>query len=250
MKRVGLLILASVFCVCGYAQSVVSVAAAANVRDAMEEIKGVYLSENNGITINVNYGGSGMLVQQIVNGAGYDLFFSADEGYALKLKEGGYTLGEVSPYVCGKLLLYSRSIDISQIGVGAFTLNKSHKIAIANPNAAPYGVKAIEALNSLGIYDEVKSKIIYGENIGAAAQYVFSGNTDMGVIALSQYKSPTAQSGGYVAEVPDSLYSPIIQSCVAIKQKAENVEAIKFMEYVLSEKSRDIWIKYGYSVME
>ncbi len=250
MRSILLSILICTYSIGGYAQGRVSVAAAANVRDAMEEIRGLYIVENEGASVNVNYGGSGMLVQQIVNGAGYDIFFSADEAYAKKLDEGGYTRGDVKPYACGKLLLYSRSIDITLIGVKAFTLNKSHKIAIANPNAAPYGVKAIEALNNLGIYEEVKSKIIYGENIGATAQYVFSGNTDMGVIALSQYMSPTAQNGGYIVAIPDSLYSPIIQSCVVIKQKSENCEAIKFLEYVLSEKSQAIWKKYGYDTVE
>ncbi len=250
MKKLRLLIIATLLSVSSYAQSVVSVAAAANARDAMEEIKRLYINENPKTIINVNYGGSGMLVQQIVNGAGYDIFFSADEDFAKKLKEKGFTTGDVKPYVCGKLLMYSRTIDISKIGLEAFTLNKSHKIAVANPTAAPYGAKAIEMLKNKGIYEAIKSKIIYGENIGATAQYVFSGNVDMGVIAMSQYKSPTAQSGGYVFEIPTSLYSPIIQSCVAIKQKNENAEAIRFMDFVLSDKSKPIWIKYGYDTIK
>ncbi len=250
MKKILLFVICLLFSTNIHAQSVVSIAAAANVRDAMDEIKTLYIKSNPKVTININYGGSGMLVQQIVNGAGYDLFFSADEDYALKLKSGGYTTGEVRPYACGKLLLYSRSIDISEIGLDALKFNKSHKIAIANPSAAPYGAHAIEMLNNLGVYDEVKSKIIYGENIGATAQYVFSGNADIGVIALSQYKSPTAQNSGYVFLIPDNLYSPIIQSCVAIRQKAENLEAIKFRDFVLSAESRPIWLKYGYDVVE
>ncbi|MFI3288716.1 MAG: molybdate ABC transporter substrate-binding protein [Rikenellaceae bacterium] len=250
MKRALLFIICIVFSANTYAQSVVSIAAAANVRDAMDEIKSIYIESNPKVAININYGGSGMLVQQIVNGAGYDLFFSADEDYALKLKSGGYTTGEVRPYACGKLLLYSRSIDISQIGLDALTLNKSHRIAIANPNAAPYGVHAIEMLNNIGIYNDVKSKIIYGENIGATAQYVFSGNADLGVIALSQHRSPTAQNNGYTYIIPDNLYSPIIQSCVVVKQKIENLEAIKFRDFVLSAESKPIWLKYGYDIVK
>ncbi len=250
MKRLTLTILATLLISYCFASTPISVAAAANVRDAMDEIKALYLKSNPKTTININYGGSGMLVQQIVNGAGYDIFFSANEDYALKLKEAKLTTGEVKPYAIGKLLLYSRSIDISQIGVKALTLNMSHKIAIANPNAAPYGARAIEALKNLGIYEEVQPKIIYGENIGATAQYVFSGNAEIGVIALSQYKSPTAQSQGYTYEIPSSLYNPIIQSCVMIKQKNENADAKNFLDFVLSSESKPIWLKYGYDVAD
>ncbi len=224
----------------------ISIAAAANLRDAMNEMKSLYMNENPTIKININYGGSGMLVQQIVNGAGYDIFFSADELYPKRLHDGGYTLNEPVQYACGLLLLYSRSIDVAKSGMKSFSLSNIARIAVANPSAAPYGERAIEAFKNAKIYDTIKNKIIYGENIGATAQYIFSGNADIGIIALSQAKSPSAQSDGYSYLIPEELYSPIIQSCVLIKQKSKKTDATKFLEFVLSEQCQPIWTKYGY----
>lgn len=229
-----------------YSQSVISVAAAANTRDAMQEIKDLFLAENPSLTLNINYGSSGVFVQQILNGASYHLFLSADEDFAKKVEQEGLSEGEIMNYAGGKLVLYSRMIDVSTLGMASFEDQRVTKIAVANPKAAPYGARAIEMLEMQNIYESVKSKIIYGENIGATAQYVFSANVELGVIALSQVKSPDAQIDGFCYEIPSQMYNPVIQSCVLVKQKSDMTNAVRFRDFLFSEQARAVWDKYGY----
>ncbi len=247
MKKCIFTILTSMMVMSGYSQTTLRVLAAANVRDAMNEMKQIYVTENPNVTVSINYGASGMLTQQIINGVDCDLFFSADETYAKKLKDMALTVGDVTPYAGGMLLLYSKSIDVSTIGLDILKQEKIKKIAVANPNAAPYGERAIEVIKNYKIFDDIESKIIFGENISAAAQYTFSGNTDVGFIALSQSKSPGAQVDGYSYMIPTDLYTPIIQSCVVINRKDVKSETSKFLEFILSPTCQEIGIKYGYN---
>ncbi|MFI3282828.1 MAG: molybdate ABC transporter substrate-binding protein [Rikenellaceae bacterium] len=247
MKRSIFTAILSLVMMSSFSQTILNISAAANVRDAMNEMKQIYVEQNPSVTVNINYGASGMLTQQIVNGIDCDIFFSADENFAIKLHELGLTTGDVMPYAEGMLLLYSKSIDVSQIGLAVLKLDKVKKIAVANPNAAPYGARAIEAIKNYGVYDDISSKIIYGENIAATAQYTFSGNTEVGIIALSQSRSPGAQMDGHNYLIPSDLYSPIIQSCVVIKRKETKGETIKFLNFILGDECKSIWIKYGYN---
>lgn len=246
MKKYLIIAFLCLFALKGYSQSVVNVAAAANVRDAMEQIKALFLADNQNIKLNITYGGSGVFVQQILNGANYHLFLSADEDFAIKLQNAGLTQGEIRNYAGGKLVLYSRTIDVSELGMATFDDKRVVKIAVANPKVAPYGARAVEMLRMQNLYDKLKSKIIYGENIGATAQYAFSANVEVGIIALSQVKSPDAQTDGYHYVVPSEMYDPVIQSCVLIKQNSQMDNAAKFRDFLFTEQSRAIWEKYGY----
>ncbi len=250
MRHSILLIIALLNTLCGYSRTTIMIAAAANVRDAMEEIRAQFMESNPNIVVNANYGASGVLTQQIINGAGYDLFLSADEAYAIKLHAEGYGVGGVKPYACGKLVLHSRSIDVEKMGFKALEQSSVHTIAVANPKFATYGERAVEMLQKTGVYEAIKSKIIYGENIGATAQYIFTQNAEMGFVALSQIKSPSAQNGGYSHIIPDSLYRPIVQSCILIKQSPTKPEAHLFREYMLGAEAAKVWRKYGYESPE
>src|ERR1035437_5738630 len=148
----------------------VNVAAAANLRYVMEEIKTAYVKLNPKAKINLTFGASGMLVQQIQNGALFDLFMAADNEFPLKLKEKGMTTGAMSTYAVGKLAVYSTTLNVGKLGLAVLNDPSVKKIAIANPETAPYGERTVELLKSRKLYDQLKSKLIIGENISQTAQ--------------------------------------------------------------------------------
>ena len=247
MKKV-ILIATLFFSVCMFAnaQKSVKVAAAANLRDVFMEIKEAYEKENPGVKIDVTFGSSGNFVQQILNGASFDFFMAADKSFPLKLQNKGATYGKVSTYIYGKLAVWSNTIDVKK-GLDVLKTNAVKRISVANPETAPYGERAIELLKKQNIYDEVKTKIIYGDNISAAAQYAFTGNTEIGFIALSLAMSPEMKGKGKCYVVPQNLYTPIEQACVLIKKNSRNIAAEKFMKKFIGQNYDALWIKYGYS---
>ncbi len=223
----------------------VKVAAAANLRFAFDEIKTNYAKINPKVTVDVNFGSSGALLQQIVNGAEFDIFMAADNSFPFKLKEQGATSGEIKTYVLGKLALWSNTIDVSK-GMEVLTDASVKKIAIAKPDLAPYGDRAIECLKSVGLYEKVKDKIIYADNISQAAQFTQTGNAEVGFLAMSLTLSPEMKGSVYVID-PKS-YSQIEQTMVLVKNWKTNPEAAKFMKFVLSEQCKPIFEKNGYTV--
>ena len=224
----------------------VNIAAAANLKYVLEEIKAQYIKEHPKTTLNISFGSSGALVQQILNGANFDFFMSADNEYTTKLKEKGATTGNIEVYVTGKLVIYSTTIDVSK-GLGILSNAGIKKIAIAKPEAAPYGDRAIEVLKRQGMMDLTKDKIVYADNITQAAQFAYTGNAEIGFIALSLAISPEMMVKGKYYVISPDQYTPIHQACVRIKTAVLNTETIKFMNYILSPTIRPIWEKYGYS---
>jgi len=226
----------------------VNVAAAANLRYVMEEIKTVYVKQHPKAKVNITFGASGMLVQQIMNGATFDFFMAADNEFPMKLKEKGLTTGSMSTYAFGKLAIYSTTIDVDKLGLKALKDPSIKKIAIANPETAPYGDRSIELLKKQKIYESLNSKIVLGENISQAAQFAFTGNAEIGFIALSLALAPEMSGKGNYYIIPQNLYKPIEQACILIKTPVLNTEAAKFKKFVLSSATKSIWEKYGYSV--
>jgi molybdate transport system substrate-binding protein len=227
----------------------VNVAAAANLRYVLEEIKTAYVKQNPKAKVNLTFGASGMLVQQIQNGASYDLFMAADNEFPLKLKDKGLTIGSMSTYAFGKLAIYSTCIDVEKLGLESLKSPLLKKLAIANPETAPYGERAIELLKSKKLYDGLKSKIVLGENISQAAQFAFTGNVELGFIALSLALAPDMDNKGSFYIVPQSLYKPIEQACILIKTPVYNTEAARFRKFVLSPIAKPIWTKWGYGLV-
>lgn len=228
----------------------VNVAAAANLRYVLEEIKTAYMKQNPKANINLTFGASGMLVQQIQYGASFDFFMSADNEFPLKLKEKGFTIGTMSTYAYGKLALYSTSIEVNKLGLITLTIPSVKKIVIANPVTATYGTRAMELIKSMKIYEDIKDKIIIGENISQAAQFAFSGNAEVGFIAYSYALAPEMAGKGNCYIIPQDMYKPIEQACILIKTTVLNTEAAKFKKFVLSPAIKAIWEKSGYSVPE
>jgi len=227
----------------------VRIAAAANLRYVMEEIKAQYESENPKSKIDITFGSSGTLTQQILNGAKFDLFFAADTDFPKKIADAGFAAGDVKTYIYGKLALWSLTLDVSK-GLETLTLPEVKKIAIADPKKAPYGESAVELLKKQGLYDTLSEKIVWGENISQAAQFAFSGNAELGFIALSLALAPDMQSKGKYYVFPSEICPPLEQACVSIKGSEKNKAAAKFLKYVMSKKCDALWLKYGYGLVE
>ena len=224
-----------------------SIAAAADLRYAMDDVIKAYKQLHTSTEIKVNYGSSGTAFQQILNGAPYDIFFSADIVYPKKLKEQGLTLTDPRLYAIGYIVVWSSQIDISQ-GINSLLNVKVSKIAIANPEHAPYGKRAEESMKYYKIYDKVKDKLIFGDNISQAAQFVLTGNADIGILALSLACSPALKDKGKYSIIDDKSHSPLEQAYVILKQSKPNQEAYLFAEFVASPSAREIFKNYGFKL--
>ena len=246
MNRAMFFIVVALTMVCSLSAQKVNVAAAANLRFVLEEIKDEYQKLNPNSKVNITFGSSGNLVQQIINGAAFDFFMAADNNFPLKLKEKGVTYGEMRTYAFGKLAIYSTTLDLTS-GIDILNNPLIKKISIAKPETAPYGDRSIALLKSQNLYDGLKPKIVLADNISQAAQFAYTGNAEVGFVALSLALSPDMLEKGTYHIVDQALYTPIEQACILIKQSVANGEAKKFMSYVLSPATIDIWEKYGYA---
>jgi len=228
----------------------VRVAAAADLKVAMEELSAEFASKT-GTKVDVTSGSSGNFFAQIRSGAPFDLFFSADMDYPKKLQSAGFAEpGTLYEYALGRIVIWtpaSTEVDVSQQGWKALLDPRIQEIAIANPELAPYGRAAISALQKAGIYGQVKKKLVYGENISQAAQFVQSGNAQAGIIALSLARSPGMRAGK-VWEIPADMHPPIEQGAMVLKTAKNKSTALAFLNFVRSAAGRTILEKQGFAV--
>ena len=230
-----------------HAVTEVTIAAAADLRFAMDSIVAVFTAKNPDITVKPVYGASGSFFEQINNGAPFDLFFSADVDYPQKLEDANKTLGAVTQYATGHLVLWSKVLDPGREQMNTLLDKSVNKIAIANPAHAPYGKRAEESLRYYGLYDKVKSKLVIGENIAQTAQYAQSGAADVGIIALSLALSPTMQqSGGKYWLIPPSAHQPLHQGYVLLSHAKYNIGATRFAAFFNSPASAAILKRFGF----
>jgi molybdate transport system substrate-binding protein len=226
----------------------IRLAAAADLKFAMDEMVADF-EKQTGTSVLVTYGSSGNFFSQIQNGAPFDVFFSADVEYPRKLEAAGLaepvTLYE---YALGRLVIWTPAdskLDFGKLGWKILLDASVQKIAIANPDHAPYGRAAVAALEKAGIYESVKGKLVYGENISQAAQFVQSGNAQAGIIALSLAVSP-AMRGGKQWEIPENMHPAIVQGAIVLKNAKEKEAARTFLNYARSETGRATLAKYGF----
>ncbi len=248
-KAVLAIVAASCFAQASFAQKkTVRVAAAADLQAAMPEIAKSFKAKT-GTTIDVAYGSSGNFYAQIQNGAPLDVFFSADKEYPRKLEESGFTEPHTAAiYGVGKIVLWmpaSAKCDPERDGWQCLQDSSVKKIAIANPAHAPYGRAAVAALQKAGIYDAVKAKLVLGENISQAAQFVQSGNAEAGIIANSLTLSPALQAGKKWI-IPTELYPRIEQTVAVLKSAKEKLAAQELVKFVTQGPGREILAKYGF----
>ena len=201
----------------GVAQEI-TVAAAADLQFAMQDIAARFQKET-GKAVKLIYGSSGNFFQQIPNGAPFDMFFSANLDYAKRLESAGLTdPGSYYQYARGKIVIWvpkESKIDLSS-GMQVLRNPSVQKIAIANPQHAPYGQAAVAAMQKEDVYEKVKDKFVFGENIAETASLVVSGSADVGIVALSLALSPNMKDKGRYVEVPSGEYPPIEQACVIL----------------------------------
>ncbi|MFI3259179.1 MAG: molybdate ABC transporter substrate-binding protein [Rikenellaceae bacterium] len=228
------------------AQSVVKVAAAANLRYSLSEIERLYESTHEGVDLQINYGASGTFYQQIINGAPYDLFLSADDLLPNKLRSEGVTSFENTVYASGKLALYGLQEGLSEAGLEIVSDSSIKRISVANPRTAPYGTRSVEILKAMGLWERVERKIVYGDSIAQAAQFALTGNCEVGFVALSLLLNPEVELKGSYYIIPEEHYQPISQAGVVLKEGG----AEEFFEFMLGEECRAVWDRYGYSTME
>jgi molybdate transport system substrate-binding protein len=226
----------------------IRIAAAADLKFAMGELAEQF-EKQTGTKANVTYGSSGNFFSQMQNGAPFDLFFSADIEYPRKLKVAGLTEpGTLYEYAVGRIVIWTPAdtrVDVARQGWKALVDASIEKIAIANPEHAPYGRAAVAALRSAGIYESVKAKLVYGENISQAAQFVQSGNAQAGIVAKSLAVSQ-AMRAGKVWEIPAEMH-PVLEQGAAILKGAKNRDAARlFLEFVKSAAGRATLTKYGF----
>jgi len=228
----------------------ITIAAAADLTFAFKDVAAKFQAQT-GDAVKLSFGSSGNFFAQIQNGAPYDVFFSADIGYAKKLEAAGLTEpGTLYQYAIGKIVLWVPSgskLDVSK-GLAVLTDPAIHKIAIANPEHAPYGRAAKAALQHEGIYDQIKDKIVLGENISQTAQFVESGNAEIGFIALSLALAPTLKDKGEYFEIPGDDYPAIEQAVVVLKSSRKKELAKKFVAFLRQPEAIEIIQRYGFVV--
>ena len=226
------------------------VAAAADLTFAFKDVAARFKNQT-GNSLKLTYGSSGNFFAQIQNGAPFDLFFSADVGYPQKLEAAGLTEpGTIYEYASGKLVMWvpnASKLDLNR-GLSVLIDPGIRKIAVANPLHAPYGVAAVAALRHAGIYDQIKGKLVLGENISQTAQFVQSGNADVGLLALSLAIAPAMKTSGRFVEVPASDYPPLIQAGVILKSSKNKELANQFMKFLKEPGTVALMEQYGFAV--
>ncbi len=241
------LLLANLVTQSAYAQTV-NVAVASNMKPAFEVIYRDF-KRTHPEDLRVVYGSSGNFASQIKQGAPFSLFISADEAFPNYLYRAGLTRDTGVVYAIGYLAFIANnssgikvSADPEQI---QFILGQSKRIAIANPDLAPYGRAAVQYLQSTKLWDRLKDKLVYGENISVATMYVSSGAAYVGITALSLAKAPELSGSINYIALPESLYTPIKQRMILMKNPS--ALAVELYDYLQSPEAKAVLFKYGYS---
>ena len=248
-RRALVLSLVMALAMASAARAQVRVAAAADLKFAMQDVA-TQFEKRSGTKVDVTYGSSGNFFSQIQNGAPFDLFFSADIDYARKVDAAGLAEpGTLYEYAIGRIAIWTPAdtkVDVTRLGWKGLLDPSVQKISIANPEHAPYGRAAVAALGKAGIYEQVKAKLVYGENISQAAQFVQSGNAQAGIVAMSLAVSPRMKDGKRW-EIPADMHPPIEQAAILLKSANNKDAARAFLEFVKSEPGRATLAKYGFT---
>jgi molybdate transport system substrate-binding protein len=227
-----------------------TVAAASDLQSALPVIVSQFETDT-GQQVRLIFGSSGNFFTQIQNGAPFDVFLSADIDYPRRLERLGQAdRGSLYEYATGRLVLWTRNdsgVDVRR-GLAVLVDASVHRVAIANPEHAPYGRAAVAALRHERLYERVQGKCVLGENISQAAQFAQSGSADVGVLALSLALSPTLKSSGTYVEIPESWHQPLEQAAVVLRSSRQKALARQFIDYLKKPDSVRILQSYGFFV--
>jgi molybdate transport system substrate-binding protein len=220
------------------------VAVASNFTDAIKDITERFEAET-GHKVTLTFGSTGKHYAQIKNGAPYDVFLAADIRRPELLENEKVAIhGSRFTYAIGKVVLWSPKVGYVDTTGSVLKQNDFHHFAIANPKLAPYGLAAQEVMQALGVWDKLSERLVYGETISQAFQFVESGNAELGFVAYSQVKHPNRPVEGSWWDVPQKLYTPIEQQAVLLK---DSEAAIEFLAFIRSDEAKRIIRRYGYS---
>lgn len=249
MKRLSVFILALLIGGAAVQAQTLTVAAAANLSAVEAPLKAAFAQKYPGMSLQFTFGASGNLVTQILNGAPFSAFLSADMGFAQKVYDAGLAAGPVKTYALGKLIFLSTKPLVAGEGLKVLAKSDVAQFAIANPETAPYGKAAVETLTKAGLYDQVKGKIIQGQNITQALQFTLTaagcGFVNKSAL-LSKDVAPYSEEGKYWFEVDPSDYSPIAQGMVMLKSGADAPAAKAFAAFLFSPEAQAVFAQYGY----
>ncbi len=228
------------------------VAAASDLSPAVRDIA-VSFEKKTGHKVKLTLGSSGNFHTQILNGAPFDVFLSADLNYVRDIEKAGLAEpGTTYVYAIGRIVLWvsrTSSLAIETLGMKALLDPRARRIAIANPEHAPYGRAAVEAMKKAGVYDSAKARFVLGENISQAAQFAQSGAADIGIVALSLALSDSMKAQGRYWDIPLDTYPRMEQGAVVLKQagKAGHADAARaFLDALRSEQGRAVLRRYGF----
>ncbi|MEA3384505.1 MAG: molybdate ABC transporter substrate-binding protein [Campylobacterota bacterium] len=244
------LLLGTILFVSSISASTINIAVAANVSYAIDDLKKEFNKIYPNTKVNVTLGSSGKLTAQIKHGAPYDLFMSANMKYPNSLYKDKVALTKPIIYTQGGLALLSNNQRSFKHGIKLLKSKLVKRVAIANPKTAPYGKATMEAFKKSDIYDEIKDKIIYGESISQTVSYAIMA-ADIGIIAKSSLYSPKMKKfikNVHWIDVDPKLYTPINQGVVILKYSKNSSETKAFYEFILSNKAKEIFKKYGYLI--
>ncbi len=233
------------------AQPPLTIAAAADLNFALTDLAAAF-EKQTGTPVRLSFGSSGNFFMQISNGAPFDLFLSADMEHPRKLEAAGLTApGTLVHYATGHLALVvpaGSRLALDCQGIHVLLDPSVRRIAIANPQHAPYGRAALEALRHYGLYDQLSSKFVLGENVAQAAQFVQSGNAQAGFVALSLALAPKARFRYWI--VPPESYPALEQGAVVLKSSRNQPTARRFLEFLKAPAAAEILKRYGFTVPE
>jgi len=231
----------------------INVAAAADLSAALREVAANY-EKRTGVAVKLSFAASGALTQQIQNGAPFDVFFSADMEYPRQLIAGGQAeSATLYRYGVGRLVLWvprDSPLDVEHKGMDVLLDPAVKKISIANPQHAPYGRAAVAALKHYALYEKVSDRLVQGENVSQAAQFVESGNAQVGFVALAHAVAPAMQGKGKYLMVPAEAYPPLDQGVVLISHSPHRKDAVAFLEYLKTTEVAEVLRRNGFSLSE
>jgi len=233
--------------------SVLTIAAAADLKFALDDLVKQFEEKYPATKVNVTYGSSGNFFAQFQSGAPFDLFFSAHIAYPRKLAEKGLGADDVFLYAIGCIVVWvpkDSPVAVDKLGIKALLEPSIRKIAVANPEHAPYGRAAVAALKALNVYDQVASRLVYGENIAQTAQFVQSGAADVGILALSLAVAPQMRDAGRFWQVPLDAYPRMEQGGIILKSAKDLETARAFRDFVLGDHGREVLKHYGFYLPE
>lgn len=226
-----------------------TVAAASDLRFALDEALLPFRAAHRGATVEVIYGSSGKLATQLRNGAPFDVFMSADIAFAREVQDAGLAAGAPRVYAIGRLVAWSRNADLGRLALTALVRDaRVKRFAIANPEHAPYGQRAMQALQSQGLQADAQPKLVLGDNVSQAATFIDSGAAQAGLVAHSLVLSPALIGKGAWTLIPQAWHAPLEQALVITRRAVADPLAAAFVHHLEAPPTRELLRRRGFEL--